>query len=116
MIFKKCYQGRWPWPKEGRQSEKLALLSANLGGATILLLLMGCVQIPLKSICYMDFKAKKCWVHRDMDIGYDFKNMEMMNEHCSQVSDKGELLYPNAPCWYAIDSTDFERIQQRLSR
>ncbi len=70
--------------------------------------LLGCTTAgkgkgaPLKSLCLMDYEAKKCWTNKTKGEGYDF---DLMKKYQDQCLENAEL-----PCWYGLDSDDLKRL------
>ena len=86
------------------------------GLALLTTALMGCTSHPVKSLCYMDFKGKVCWINKDKKQGISFHMMSVMQDLCSARDENGKLKHPNTSCWYGIDSLDLKRIHDKISR
>ncbi len=68
--------------------------------------LVGCASLPPKSLCFMDFVSKTCWVDRPNGVGFKFEDMADQQIRCH--------IEPNTPCWYSLDSHDLTRIVDKL--
>lgn len=65
--------------------------------------------IPLKSFCYLDFGAQTCWTSKTKSVGFSFAQMQAQQAQCDQGN-------TNVPCWLAIDSSDAQRIANKLNQ
>lgn len=75
--------------------------------AISLLLLTGCsTNVPVSSLCELDFVNETCWVSKKNGTQYTFKQMAEQQSRCR--------IEPNTPCLYSIDFADLTRIIHAL--
>lgn len=99
MVLQKC----------GRLALASSILAASVAP--------GCATgRQTKSVCILDFNARKCWISQDKNQYYAFEQMHELQEKCLHKDRFGINKYPNATCWFAIDSNDLTKIYQALSK
>ena len=73
-----------------------------------LLPIISCSHYEVKSLCVLNFDDEMCWVNKEKNIGFTFKEMGDTNRRAK------ELPTLNSPIWFALDSYDLERIVDSL--
>ncbi len=101
--------------QKARQTKDTSELQKQIGKfllfTGIIILVQGCATgAPVKSLCYLDFVNKVCWVNKAHGEGFTFEEMVKQQEMCESEGGK------NIPCWYGIDGVDLQRIHNRLSQ